>query len=93
MVGRHRGRRDHHFGPEGLEQAHLLLGHLVGHREDAAVTLERGGDRETHAGVARGALDDGAAGPSSPAFSAASMMPIAIRSLTEPPGLAYSAFP
>ena len=52
MIGRHRGRRDHHLGPERLEQAHLLLRHLVGHREDAAVALERRRDREPDAGVA-----------------------------------------
>ena len=62
MVGRHGGRRDHDFGAVGLEQAHLLLRHLVGHGEDAAVALEARGDRQADAGVAAGPLDDGPAG-------------------------------
>ena len=62
MIRRHRGRRDHHLGAVGLEQAHLLLRHLVRHREDAAVALERRRDGEADAGVAAGALDDRPAG-------------------------------
>jgi hypothetical protein len=34
--------------------------HLVGHREDAFIAAQRGGDRQTNAGIAAGAFDDGA---------------------------------
>ncbi|MNK90146.1 hypothetical protein D3C87_1101880 [compost metagenome] len=56
------GGRDHDLGAVGPEQIAFLLAHLVGHGEDAAVALDRGGDRQTHAGVARGRLHDGASG-------------------------------
>jgi hypothetical protein len=52
------GRADHHLGAVGTEQADLLLAHLVGHDEYAAVALERGRDGEPVAGVPRGRLDD-----------------------------------
>ncbi len=58
MIGRHRRRRDHHLGAIRLEQPHLLLRHLVGHREDAAIPLECGRNRETDPGVAAGPLDN-----------------------------------
>src|SRR5208337_2533821 len=45
----------------GAEGRHLLLRHLVGHDEDALVTLHRGEHRQRGAGVAAGRLDDGAA--------------------------------
>src|SRR3712207_9308529 len=56
-LGRLRGhgrRRDHDLGAVGAQDRDLLLAHLVRHREDAAVALDRRRDRETHAGVARG---------------------------------------
>ena len=53
-----RGRRDHDLGAVRAEHRDLLLAHLVGHDEDAAVAAERGRDREPDAGVARGRLDD-----------------------------------
>ena len=58
MIGRHRRRRDDDFGAERLEQSHFFLRHLVGHREDALVALERRGDRQPDAGVAARAFDD-----------------------------------
>ena len=61
MIRRHRRRRDDHLGAERLEQAHFFLRHLVRHREDALVALERRGDRQSDAGVAARALDDRAA--------------------------------
>ncbi len=57
------GRADHHLGAVGPQQRDLLLAHLVGHDEDAAVALDGGGDRQADAGVAGGGLDDGAARP------------------------------
>ncbi len=62
MVRRHRGRRHDHFSAVCLEQPHLLLGHLVGHGEDATVALERGRHGQPDTGIAAGALDYGAAG-------------------------------
>ena len=56
-----RRRRDHDLGAVRAEHRDLLLAHLVGHDEDAAVALARRGDGEPDAGVARGRLDDRAA--------------------------------
>jgi len=53
---------DHDLRPVGPEQRDLLLAHLVRHDEDAPVALDRRGDRQAVAGVARGGLDDRAAG-------------------------------
>ena len=61
-LGRDRGRGDHDLGAVGAQQRDLLLAHLVGHREDAPVALDRGGDRQADAGVARGRFDDRPAG-------------------------------
>ena len=55
------GRGDHDLGAVRAQHRDLLLAHLVGHDEDAAVALERRGDREADAGVAGGRLDDRAA--------------------------------
>ena len=57
-LGRHRRRADDDLGPEGAQQGDLLLRDLVGHHEDAAVALQRGGDREADARVAARRLDD-----------------------------------
>ncbi len=61
MVGRHGGRGHNHLGAERLEQTDFLLRHLVGHREDALVAFDRGGDGQADARVAARALDNGAA--------------------------------
>ena len=53
-----RRRRDDDLGAVRAQHRDLLLAHLVGHHEDAAVAAERRGDRETDAGVSRGRLDD-----------------------------------
>ena len=58
---RDRVRADDDLGSVRPQQRDLLLAHLVGHDEDAAVALQRGGDREAGAGVAGGGLDDRAA--------------------------------
>ena len=63
VIGRHRRRRDDDLGPEGAQQAGFLLRHLVRHREDAAVALHRGREREPHARVPRRRFDDQPAGP------------------------------
>jgi hypothetical protein len=93
VVGRHGRGRDDHLGAERLEQAHLLLAHLVGHGEDALVAPHRRGDGEPDAGVAARPLDDGAAGRRRPLRSAASTIGRPMRSLTLPPGLKNSALP
>ena len=61
-VGRDVGRRHHDLGAVGAQQVDLLLRHLVRHHRDHAVALQARGDREAGAGVARGRLDDRAAG-------------------------------
>ena len=62
VVGRDGAGRDDHLGAERAQQPRLFLGHLVGHREHAAVALHRRRDREPHPGVAARGLDDQAAG-------------------------------
>ena len=57
-----RGRRDDDLGAVRAQHRDLLLAHLVGHDEDAAVAAQRRRHREPGAGVARGRLDDRAAG-------------------------------
>ena len=59
--GGHRGGRQLDLGPVRLEQVDLLDRDLVGHAEHRMVAADRGHHRQTHAGVARRALDDGAA--------------------------------
>ena len=54
MIGRHRRWSNHHLGAVGLEQPHLFLRHLVRHREDAAVALERRRHGQADTGVAAG---------------------------------------
>ena len=58
-----RGRRDHDLGAVGAQHRDLLLAHLVGHHEDAAVALAGCRERKADAGVAGRRLDDRAAGP------------------------------
>ena len=53
---------DDHLGAEGPQQLHLLLAHLVGHGEDAAIPARGRGHREGEAGIAAGGLDDDAPG-------------------------------
>ena len=53
---------DDDVGAERPQRVDLLLRLLVGGGEDAVVALDHGGDGQAHAGVARGALDDSAAG-------------------------------
>ena len=59
--GRDVGRAEHDLGAVRPQQRLLLGRLLVGHHEDAAVALERGGDRQAVAGVAGRRLDDRAA--------------------------------
>ncbi len=61
-VGLDGGRRDHDLGAVRAEHRDLLLAHLVGHHEDAAVTLERGRHRKADTRVARRRLDNSPAG-------------------------------
>ncbi len=63
VVGRHGSGTHDHVGAVRAQQRDLLLAHLVGHHEDAVVAAPCGDDRETHTGVARRGLHDGAAGP------------------------------
>ena len=62
VLGGHVGGRHHHLGAERFQRIDLLRRHLVGHGEDAAVSLHRGPERDAHAGVAARVLDDGRAG-------------------------------
>src|SRR5208337_32251 len=56
-----RGTNDH-FGAKGFEQVHFFLGLLVGGSEHALITAHRRHQRQSHAGVPAGALNNGAAG-------------------------------
>ncbi len=56
------GRTDDDLGAEGLQRVDLLLRLLVGGGEDALVALHDGRNGQPHAGVARRAFDDRAAG-------------------------------
>ena len=62
ILGLDVGRADDDLGAEGAQRVDLLLRLLVGGGEDAVVALDHRGDGQAHAGVARGALDDRAAG-------------------------------
>ena len=62
MVRRHRRRCNHDLRAIGAEETDFFLRHLVGKREDAVVSLDRGGDREPHSSIAAGAFDHGAPG-------------------------------
>ena len=61
-IGLDRGRADDDVGSERAQQGDLLRRDLVGDDEDHLVALDRGGQREADAGVARGRLDDRPAG-------------------------------
>ena len=60
-LGRDVGRAQDDLGAVGPQQLLLLGRLLVGHDEDAAIALERRGDGQAVAGVARRRLDDRAA--------------------------------
>ena len=91
-VGRDGGRRDHDLGAVGLEQADLLAAHLVRQDEDAAISLDRGGQGQTDAGVAGRGLDDRAAGLQPAALLRPPRpWPRPTRSLMLPPGLSDSS--
>ena len=47
-------------GAVGQHQATALQRHGFGHHQDQLVALDGGHHRQTHAGIARGRLDDGA---------------------------------
>ena len=54
-------RCDDHLGPIGLQHVNFFLAHLVRDREDATVSTDRCSHRQPKPGIARGALDNGAA--------------------------------
>ena len=60
-LGRHVRRAQHHLRAVGPQECLLLGRLLVGHDEDAAIALQRGGNRQAVASVAARRLDDGAA--------------------------------
>ena len=62
ILGRDGHRAHHDLGAVGAEQVDLFGSDLVGHDEHALVATLGGDDRETDTRVARGRLDDGAAG-------------------------------
>lgn len=49
--------RTHDLGPEGLEHVNFLVGHLLGHDDDATVAARGGGHGQADSGVAAGRLD------------------------------------
>ncbi len=57
------GARDDDPRSVGLEHVDLFPAHLVGHGEHATIAAHRSGHREPEAGVTRGALHQGRAGP------------------------------
>src|SRR5260370_487491 len=57
-LARRRRRADDHFGAVGAQQSDFFARHLVGHHAHQPIALERGGDGQAGAGVARGRLDD-----------------------------------
>ncbi len=62
IVGLDRRRAHDHFRAERLQQIHFFLGLLVGDGEHQLVAAHRADQREADPGVARGSLDDRAAG-------------------------------
>ena len=77
----------------GEHQPAPLERHRFGHDQHQLVALDRGDHGEADAGVARGRLDDRAAGLQRAATSRpSSTIASAMRSLIEPPGLARSLF-
>ena len=91
MLGRDRGRADDHLGAVRLEHVALVLADLVGADEDALVALAPGrpwpARRRCCRRSARRSCRRAGARPEA---SAASIIRVAIRSFTEPPGLRYS---
>ena len=72
MPAGHVASRQANFRAERADVGDFLLRHLVGNDEDDAITLRAGDEGEAEAGVARGRLDDRAAGL---------QLPIALRRL------------
>ncbi len=66
MVRFDRGRADHHLGAVRHQHVALVLADLVRADEHAVVAALLGHQRQAHTGVARGRLDDGAAGSQQP---------------------------
>ncbi len=88
-----RGRGDHDLGAVRAEDRDLLLAHLVGHHEDAAVALRaRPRSRARRPCCRRSARRSCRPVLSRPSRSAASIIARPIRSFTEPPGFMYSSF-
>src|SRR5882757_4974494 len=56
------GRTDDDFSAESFQEINFFLGLFISSREDALVTTNRRDQRQTHAGIARSAFNDGAAG-------------------------------
>ena len=54
--------RDDHLGAHRARMQDLLARHLVGNDQDGAIAFLRADEGETKAGIARGRLNDGAAG-------------------------------
>ena len=62
IVGLDRRRAHDHFGAQRLEQIHFFLRLLVRDGEHQLVAAHRAHEREADPGIARGSLDDRAAG-------------------------------
>ena len=96
VVGVAVGHRRHldELGAEQAQRVLLLLRLGVGDDDDGAEAERVAEHGEADAGVAGGALDDGAAGLAARrARTASLMMPSAARSLTDWPGFMNSALP
>jgi hypothetical protein len=58
VIGRHGGGRDDHLSAERAQQSSFFLGHLVGHRENAAIALHRRGQRQSDSSIPGRRLDN-----------------------------------
>src|ERR1700677_3570218 len=86
-------RDDDDLGAERAEQFHLCRRLVIGNDDDGAIAPRLAHHGESDAGVAAVPSMMVAPGRNRPALSAASMMPSAARSFTEPPGFMNSALP
>lgn len=82
----------HDFGPQGAQGVHLLVGHLLGHDDDAAVAACRGRHGYADAGVAARGLEDGAAGLEDALLLGVQHHPVPDPVLDRAPGVQVFAF-
>ena len=90
MLGGDGGRADHDLGAVGLEHVALVLADLVGAHEDAVVALRCATIASPTPVLPEVGSTIVPPGCSAPEASAASIIRVAMRSFTDPPGLRYS---